>query len=223
MKEFTETIKTVSGAAEKFELYENMLLEWNKKFNLTAITEHGDIEVKHFYDSVTAQKFLSEGVSVLDIGSGAGFPGLVIKIEKPETDVTLVDSVRKKTDYLTYAIDALGLKNIRALHTRIEDLKNKESYDTVTARAVARMNVLAEYCLPFVKTGGVMVAYKSADCDEEMNEAERAIKLLGGETAASELFDLDENTKRRIIVIKKVKSSPDGYPRSGNKPRLKPL
>ena len=204
-----------------YEKLYKLLAEWNGKFNLTAIKSKEDYEIKHIRDSMLGLPYISG--KVLDIGSGAGFPGLVIKIEKPETDVTLVDSVRKKTDYLTYAIDALGLKNIRALHTRIEDLKNKESYDTVTARAVARMNVLAEYCLPFVKTGGVMVAYKSADCDEEMNEAERAIKLLGGETAASELFDLDENTKRRIIVIKKVKRSPDGYPRSGNKPRLKPL
>ena len=117
----------------------------------------------------------------------------------------------------------LGLEGITAIHTRIEDMGGKESFDTVTARAVAPMNVLAEYCLPFVRQGGCMVAYKSVNAEEELKEAERAIKLLGGKTEENRIFELDEETKRRIIVIRKVKKSPDIYPRSGNKPRLKPL
>ena len=140
------------------EIYEKMydiLTEWNGKFNLTAIRSKEDFEVKHIRDSMLGLPFISG--RVLDIGSGAGFPGLVIKIEKPETDVTLIDSVRKKTDYLSFAVEALGLEGIRAVHTRIEDFTDRD-FDTVTARAVAPLNVLAEYCLPFVRTGGSVVA-----------------------------------------------------------------
>lgn len=206
------------------EIYEKMyrlLMNWNEKFNLTAIKTKEDFETKHICDSMIGLPFIKG--KVLDIGSGAGFPGLVIKIEKPETEVTLIDSVRKKVDYLRTAINELGLEGITAIHTRIEDMGGKESFDTVTARAVAPMNVLAEYCLPFVRQGGCMVAYKSVNAEEELKEAERAIKLLGGKTEENRIFELDEETKRRIIVIRKVKKSPDIYPRSGNKPRLKPL
>lgn len=206
------------------EIYEklySLITEWNNKFNLTAIKTKEDFEIKHIRDSMIGLPYIKG--KVLDIGSGAGFPGLVIKIEKPETDVTLVDSVRKKVDYLKTVIDELGLSGITALHTRIEDMGGKESFDTVTARAVAPMNVLAEYCLPFVKQGGRMVAYKSENAEEELKEAVRAIKILGGKVEENRIFELDEETKRRIIVIKKVSKTPGAYPRSGNKPRLKPL
>lgn len=205
------------------EIYEKMydiLTEWNGKFNLTAIRSKEDFEVKHIRDSMLGLPFIRG--RVLDIGSGAGFPGLVIKIEKPETDVTLIDSVRKKTDYLSFAIEALGLEGIRAVHTRIEDFTDRD-FDTVTARAVAPLNVLAEYCLPFVRTGGRVVAYKSSDIREETEAAARAIDVLGGEIERNELFSLDENTERRILVIRKVRKTPAGYPRKGNKARLKPL
>ena len=205
------------------ERYSDILKEKNKVMNLTAVTDDEGIAVKHFLDSLTALQTGKVGKSVIDVGTGAGFPGLVIKIEKPETEVTLIDSVRKKVDYLRTAINELGLEGITAIHTRIEDMGGKESFDTVTARAVAPMNVLAEYCLPFVRQGGCMVAYKSVNAEEELKEAERAIKLLGGKTEENRIFELDEETKRRIIVIRKVKKSPDIYPRSGNKPRLKPL
>lgn len=205
------------------EIYEKMydiLTEWNGKFNLTAIRSKEDFEVKHIRDSMLGLPFIRG--RVLDIGSGAGFPGLVIKIEKPETDVTLIDSVRKKTDYLSFAIEALGLEGIRAVHTRIENFTDRD-FDTVTARAVAPLNVLAEYCLPFVRTGGSVVAYKSSDIREETEAAARAIDVLGGEIERNELFSLDENTERRILVIRKVRKTPAGYPRKGNKARLKPL
>ena len=212
-----------SGGQVK-EIYEKLfrlLSDRNEKINLTAIKSKEDFEVKHVRDSMLGLPYING--KVLDVGSGAGFPGLVIKIEKPETVVTLIDSVRKKTDYLSEAIKELGLENITAVHTRIEDMAGKESYDTVTARAVARMATLAEYCLPFVKTGGAFVAYKSEGGEEELNEAEKVIRLLGGKVERDELLSLDEDTKRRIIVIRKVRPSPAGYPRSGNKPRLKPI
>ncbi len=206
------------------DVYEKMyelLTEWNGRFNLTAIKSKEDFEIKHIRDSMLGLPFING--NVLDVGSGAGFPGLVIKIEKPETRVTLLDSVRKKTEYLCEAIEKLGLNGITAVHSRIEDMKEKESYDTVTARAVARLATLTEYCLPFVKTGGVFVAYKSADTDEEIKEAGRVIELLGGRTEINDVFDLDGETKRRIIVIRKIKQSPPSYPRKGNKPRKDPV
>ena len=206
------------------DVYEKMyelLTEWNGRFNLTAIKSKEDFEIKHIRDSMLGLPFING--TVLDVGSGAGFPGLVIKIEKPETRVTLLDSVRKKTEYLCEAIEKLGLNGITAVHSRIEDMKERESYDTVTARAVARLATLTEYCLPFVKTGGVFVAYKSADTEEEIKEAGRVIELLGGRTEINDVFDLDGETKRRIIVIRKIKPSPPSYPRKGNKPRKDPV
>lgn len=203
-----------------YEKLYGLLTEWNGKFNLTAIKSKEDFEIKHIRDSMLGLPFING--KVLDVGSGAGFPGLVIKIEKPECDVTLIDSVRKKTDYLTAVINELGLSGIRAVHTRVEDIKEKESFDTVTARAVAPLVTLAEYCLPFVRLGGAMVAYKSSETEEELAAAGYAISLLGGKIEKNELFDLDENTKRRILVIRKVKHTPPGYPRKGNKPRISP-
>ncbi len=135
----------------------------------------------------------------------------------------MVDSVRKKVDYLNAVIEELELKNIRAVHSRIEDIKEKESFDTVTARAVARLNVLAEYALPFVKTGGVFVSYKAENCEDEINEAKRAIILLGGKIERTESIALSEDTVRKIIVIRKIKPSPKVYPRGGNKPRNNPI
>lgn len=200
------------------ELYE-VLEAYNVKVNLTAIEGYENYMVKHIEDSKLGLPYISG--RVLDIGSGAGFPGLVIKNEKPECDVTLIDSVRKKVDYLKHVIERFGLDGIRAVHTRIEDFPEREAFDTVTARAVARLVTLAEYALPFVRKGGAFVAYKTPD-DAELKEAERAIGMLGGRVET--VKDMTPgDMSRRLIVIRKVKSTPAGYPRRMNKPRTSPL
>ena len=200
------------------ELYE-VLEAYNAKVNLTAIEGYENYMVKHIEDSKLGLPYISG--RVLDIGSGAGFPGLVIKNEKPECDVTLIDSVRKKVDYLKHVIERFGLEGIRAVHMRIEDFPEREAFDTVTARAVARLVTLAEYALPFVRKGGAFVAYKTPD-DAELKEAERAIELMGGRVET--VKDLTPgDMSRRLIVIRKVKSTPAGYPRRMNKPRTSPL
>lgn len=204
-----------------YEKLYNLLTEYNSRFNLTAIKGYEDYLVKHVRDSMLGLPYVNG--RVLDIGSGAGFPALVLKTEKPELDVTMTDSVGKKVNYLSAVIDALGMTGIRAVHTRIEDLKDFGAYDTVTARAVARLAVLAEYGLPFVRIGGALVAYKAADCGEEIKEAGRAIKLLGGEIERADEIKLTDDITRTIIVVRKTSPSPKGYPRKGNKPRLSPL
>lgn len=206
---------------ETYKKLYDILSVYNSKFNLTAIRNYEDYKLKHIEDSKLGLPFVSG--KVLDIGSGAGFPALVLKIEKPELDVTMIDSVRKKVDYLNFAVNELELKNIRAIHSRVEDLKEKENFDTVTARAVARLNVLAEYALPFVKIGGVFVAYKADGCEEEINEAKKAIKTLGGKIEKAESIALSEDTVRKIIVVRKIGRSPSVYPRGGNKPRSNPI
>ena len=204
-----------------YEKLYNLLTEYNSRFNLTAIKGYEDYLVKHVRDSMLGLPYVNG--RVLDIGSGAGFPALVLKTEKPELDVTMTDSVGKKVNYLSAVIDALEMTGIRAVHTRIEDMKDFGAYDTVTARAVARLAVLAEYGLPFVRIGGALVAYKAADCGEEIKEAGRAIKLLGGEIERTDEIKLTDDITRTIIVVRKTSPSPKGYPRKGNKPRLSPL
>lgn len=201
-------------------IYE-MLVSANEKFNLTRITDYDDFITKHVKDSMLGLPLIKG--KVLDIGSGAGFPGLVFAVENGSLDVTMLDSVGKKVNYVNTVISALGLKNARAIHSRVEDLPDKGAFDTVTARAVARLNVLAEYALPFVKIGGAFIAYKSGDSEEEINEAKYAIKILGGKIERVMEEVLDEQTVRKIIVVRKISRSPALYPRKGNKARLNPL
>ncbi len=230
MSEFYEKIKSVSNdavaanAVEKFERYYALLLEWNERFNLTAITEKNDVFVKHFLDSISAAPLIPQNASVLDIGAGAGFPSLPLKIVRDDLSVTCVDSVNKKVTFLGAVIDELGLKNARAIHSRAEDLP-KTGYDSVVSRAVASLNVLCEYCLPFVKIGGALIAYKSEKTDEELAAATNAIKILGGKV--KEIRDVSDfvggETTRKLIVIEKIAPTPPKYPRGKNLPRLKPL
>lgn len=230
MSEFYEKIKSVSNealasnAVEKFERYYALLLEWNERFNLTAITDRRDVFVKHFLDSISAAPLIPQNASVLDIGAGAGFPSLPLKIARDDLSVTCVDSVNKKVAFLGAVIDELGLKNARAIHSRAEDLP-KTGYDAVVSRAVASLNVLCEYCLPFVRIGGALIAYKSEKTDEELAAATNAIKILGGKV--KELRDVSDfvggETTRKLIVIEKIAPSPPKYPRGKNLPRLKPL
>ncbi len=206
----------------KFDKYKKMLIEWNQKFNLTSITDEIEIEQKHFIDSLAAAEYIKSGDEVLDIGSGAGFPGLVLAIVREDASFTLIDSVNKKVTFLNAVISELGLKNVRALHARIEDIKEKESYDVVTSRAVAELRTLSEYALPFVKSDGAFIAYKSEKTDEEISNAANSLKTLSGEV--SEIVDVSRNGNvRKLIIIKKRGKTPEKYPRGKNLPRIKPL
>lgn len=208
---------------EKFNIYYDLLIEWNKKFNLTAVIEREKVDLLHFKDSILPQDLIKENADILDIGSGAGFPALPLKIVREDLNVTMIDSVNKKIIFLNEVIDKLQLKGIKAIHKRIEDMNVNNKFDVVTSRAVAPLNVLVEYCLPFVKKDGIMIAYKSFEIEEELKIAENAIKIMGGDKVIIYERDLDEDIKRKFVVIKKIKDTPVGYPRGGNKPRLKPI
>ena len=210
---------------EGFKTYFNLLKEWNEKFNLTTILNEEDIVVKHFLDSVLCVKSLKNGSKVLDIGSGAGFPALPLKIVNDTLDVTMIDSVNKKVTFLNEVISKLNLKNAHAYHTRAEDMakgENREKYDYVVSRAVASLNTLSEYCLPFVKINGYFVAYKSEKAEEEIEISNNAIAKLGGKIEKIDEIDLF-GAKRKFIYVKKVAHTPNIYPRGKNKPRLDPL
>ncbi len=211
---------------DQFEKFYNYLIEENKKFNLTAITEEDDVILKHFLDSVLPIKEFKQNANLIDIGSGAGFPGLPIKIVRPDIKMVLLDSLQKRINFLNEAIKLLDLSKIEAVHVRAEDYaaKNREMFDYATSRAVAQTNTLAEYMLPFVKVGGIAVLYKSSKIDEELNMAKNAISTLGGSLSSVLNFEIDElETERRVILIKKNKKTPEKYPRGKNLPKTKPI
>lgn len=204
----------------KFEVFKNFLLEQNKLFNLTAVTDPEMIDRKHFIDSLTAYPYICG--QVLDIGSGAGFPSIPLKIVLPKTPFTLVDSLQKRVNFLNETVKLLQLENTTAIHTRIEEYKQKNFFDTVVARAVAKTVTLCEYALPFVKIGGLMIAYKSygEELDGELDEAQTAIEILGGKI---EKVIPTNSENHALVLIRKLNASPSKYPRGGNKPRTQPL
>jgi len=213
---------------EQFNKYYEMLVETNKVMNLTAITEPEDVAVKHMIDSLLAFDKSFENKTLADVGTGAGFPGIPLKIYCPTLKVTLIDSLGKRLKFLDNVINELGLTDIACEHARAEDAgKNKkfrEKYDIVTARAVARLSVLSEYCLPLVKNGGMFIALKGSKYAEEINEGEQALRILGGKLISSEevkLPGLDDG--RAIIKVKKVKPTPAAYPRKAGTPDKQPL
>ena len=213
--------------SEKFREFNGILTEFNQKYNLTAISDEKEVYIKHFFDSIQPQKYFPKGAKVVEIGSGGGFPSVPLKIVRDDLSFTLIESTGKKCEYLRHVVDKLGFNGVQVLNIRAEDGgkdKNlREKFDVATARAVARLNTLCEYCLPFVKTGGRFIAYKG-DADEEINESLNAIKTLGGEIEKIEKYDLPEGFgKRTVIVIKKVKSTPEKYPRGRGLERKKPL
>ena len=212
--------------ASQFESYYNLLIEWNEKFNLTAITDEDEVIEKHFVDSVLPHKLLKENSKIIDIGAGAGFPSIPLKIVRPDLNFILIDSVNKKVTFINEVINKLSLAGTIAIHTRIEDLAvnpaYRENLDICISRAVARLNTLVEYSLPFLKIGGEMIAYKSRQIDEELNEAKKVIKLLGGSIKELNVNNL-ENSDRNVVIIDKVNSCPDKYPRPKNLPRTKPI
>ena len=215
---------------EQFRVYEALLMDWNSKINLTAVRNSEGVHLKHFLDSLSCVPVLGDmnGKSLIDIGTGAGFPGIPLRIVYPEMRLTLVDSVGKKADFCQLAVNTLHLKGTKVLKARSEDLgadkETREKFDAATARAVAGMPVLCEYLLPLVKVGGVMLAQKGESGPEEVRTAERAIRVLGG--GAAELTEVQlpgvEGT-RWIIRIPKSKNTPSGYPRRNGLPAKKPI
>ena len=221
-------IELTSQQLEKLNQFYELLISWNQKMNLTRIIEKEDVYLKHFYDSLTLSKVidLKQDLTLCDVGSGAGFPGIVLKICFPNLKITLLDSLQKRVNYLNEIIKELDLKNIEAIHTRAEDYakQNREKFDIAVSRAVARLNVLCEYCLPYVKVGGLFVAMKGPNADEELDGAENALKLLGGKVEKVHKFNLPcDEGERTIIVIKKVKPTPKQYPRISGKIKSQPL
>lgn len=215
---------------EQYRTYFQWLVEWNEKMNLTAITDEEGVYFKHFYDSMTlltVPQFRREG-TLLDVGAGAGFPSLPVKIAAPGLDVTILDSLNKRIGFLNELAGALGLANTKAVHGRAEDFGKqpgwRDGYDQVTARAVARLNVLAEFCLPYVKVGGYFFAMKGPDAENEVSEAKRAVDVLGGRVVNIISTTLpNEAGTRNIIVVEKIKPTPKQYPRKAGTPSKNPL
>lgn len=239
---------------KQFTTFYDKLIEVNSYMNLTAITDWSEVQLKHFSDSVSLIGYLNDKIDrlsptsdiaknasgshisyndftkskILDLGTGAGFPGLPLKIVCPETDITLADSLNKRIGFLNSVIDELGLNKINAIHGRAEEMarqKNmRESYDIVVSRAVANASTLSEYCLPFVKVGGYFISYKTESVDEEALAAEKAIKVLGGEINDIFHFTLpDSDIHRSFLIIKKIKNTPKAYPRKPGTPSKDPL
>ncbi|MCR5059840.1 MAG: 16S rRNA (guanine(527)-N(7))-methyltransferase RsmG [Saccharofermentans sp.] len=218
-----------------FRKYAEMLKEKNKVMNLTSITDDEGIALKHFIDSLTIASYVDEEqskikgrkVSLIDVGTGAGFPGIPLRINKPDLDLTLLDSLAKRLAFLEDVCRELGLENVKFVHSRAEDAgkdkKYREKFDIATARAVANLPVLCEYCLPFVRKGGCFVAMKGK-MEEELKDAEKAIGILGGKIETVKEFQLPgTDADRTIVVIRKVKETPAGYPRQAGKPSKEPI
>jgi len=215
---------------ERLLTFMKIMLEWNEKVNLTAITEEREVVIKHFLDSVTCLStgYIKNGMAVIDVGTGAGFPGVPLKILKDDLKMTLLDSLNKRIIYLNDVAKKLNLRNINIVHSRAEEAgsskDHREAYDIVLSRAVAAMNVLCEYCLPLAKVGGFFLCQKGPDIKDEMKEADSAIKILGGKVREVREYQLPfSDIKHNIIVIEKVTATPTKYPRKPGKPAASPI
>lgn len=212
----------------RFDMLAERLIEQNKTMNLTAITEPDEVVIKHFVDSISLLSAVTpeKGAKILDLGTGAGFPGIPLLICRPDINLTMVDSTAKKLKYVASTVEALGLE-AETLHSRAEEAgkqpEYREQYDIVCSRAVAALNLLCEYCLPFVKVGGIFAAMKSAKADEEIALAKNALKTLGGKIIDKKTFTLSDGGERTIILIKKVSQIPSKYPRPSAQIAKKPL
>ena len=213
----------------QFSTYADLLVEWNEKMNLTAIIESNEIATKHFTDSLYGAKFLKDAKTLIDVGTGAGFPGLPLKIANPSLSLTLLDSLNKRLNFLAEVKSELELFDVELIHSRAEDGASvnshlRESFDAATSRAVANLSILCEYCLPYVKLGGVFLAYKGGDVEDELAESQNAIETLGGEVNGIFKYTIPKtDITHSIVVIKKIKPTPDKYPRQNGKIQKKPL
>lgn len=210
--------------------YKELLKEWNEKINITSITDDVEIDLKHFLDSLTpfTTNLFNGNKRIIDIGTGGGFPGIPLKILNRELDIVLLDSLNKRIIFLNEVIETLGLNNIIAMHGRAEELSIKplyrEQFDICISRAVASLNTLSEYCIPFVKVGGHFISMKGPDVVEELKGSKNAIKLLGGEIVDTKLVTLPQSDIiHSLIIIEKIKETPTKYPRGGGKPKKNPL
>lgn len=221
-------IQMTDDQVQQFLTYYDFLVETNQVMNLTAITEFPDVVRKHFIDSLSVMRVidLSKVRCMIDVGTGAGFPGIPIQIMYPDLKLTLVDSLGKRVRFLMQAVEKIKLENVTCIHSRAEDLaRNKiyrEQYDLCVSRAVANLAVLSEYDLPFVRPDGYFIAYKSAESKEEIRQAERAVRILGGKIEKVETFEIYD-MGRSIVKIRKIKKTPDLYPRKAGTPSKKPL
>ncbi|MCE7782143.1 16S rRNA (guanine(527)-N(7))-methyltransferase RsmG [Staphylococcus xylosus] len=225
----THGIELSDKQQQQFQTYYQMLVEWNEKMNLTSITEEHEVYLKHFYDSIAASFHtdLTKELTICDIGAGAGFPSIPLKIIFPNLKVTIVDSLNKRIHFLNQLADALDIENVSFVHDRAETYGKgdyRESYDIVTARAVARLSVLSELCIPLVKKGGQFIALKSSKGEEELKEASFGIGVLGGKILDTISYELPENAgERQMIIVDKRSQTPKKYPRKPGTPNKSPL
>ena len=234
-QQFVEALKEKginlsSEQLQQFNKYFEVLVEWNEKMNLTAITDQSSVYLKHFYDSISMAFYVdfSKDQSICDVGAGAGFPSIPLKICFPQLKVTIVDSLNKRILFLQHLSEQLKLTNVQFVHARAEEFGQnhlyREKYDIVTARAVARLSVLSELCVPLVKVGGQFVAMKAAAAQDELSDAKKALAILGAEKAQEYSFTLPvEESERSLFVFNKVKSTPKKYPRKPGDPNKSPL
>lgn len=212
--------------AEQFVLYYKFLVQENEKFNLTSITEENEVCFKHFLDSVLAADEIKQNASVIDVGTGAGFPGIPLKILRPDIKLTLLDSLQKRVNFLNEVVKMLGLENVLCVHDRAEDFckKARESFDVALSRAVAQIPTLAEYLLPYVKIGGKVIMYKSQKVEEEVEAGKNSISVLGGKISTVKKVKIEEfDALRSFVIIDKIKPTPAKFPRSKNLPKTKPI
>ncbi len=221
-------LKLDDSQIKNFYDFMNLLIEKNKVMNLTGITELKEVILKHFIDSLTVLKYINENDNIIDVGTGAGFPGIPLKIAENSLEITLLDSLNKRINFLNEVIEKINLNKVKTIHGRAEDFgqdfKYREKYDVAVSRAVAPLNVLLEYMLPFVKVGGKCICMKGSNCDEEIENSRKAIEILGGKIEEIKKFNLpNSDNNRTIFIIKKVQKMSRQYPRKAGIPTKNPL
>ncbi|HHY70082.1 MAG TPA: 16S rRNA (guanine(527)-N(7))-methyltransferase RsmG [Thermoanaerobacterales bacterium] len=222
-------IKLTQEKIHQFDEFRTRLLKWNKKVNLTNITKPEDFAKKHIIDSLMLIKYteINNGARIIDVGTGPGIPGLIIKIYRPDIKLSLVESIRKKTEFIKWIIQDMNISNVKVVNERAENIghriEHREKYDIAVARAVSALNTLLELCLPFVKIGGIFVAMKGSSPEQELDLSKKALEILGGKMKECKRYTLDEGSQRNLIIISKLKSCPDKYPRRPGVPGKNPL